>query len=141
MSAAALEYDNITKEYRSFLGRDKVTALDGFSLRVEQGEIFGFLGPNGAGKTTAIHIAVGLMFPSSGHGRMLGRPFGHAPTRRRVGFLAENVALYHRPPAKLVRFYGALSGMRDPQLRQHTEQMLKDVALAGAVEDLSLIHI
>ena len=132
MSAAALEYDNITKEYRSFLGRDKVTALDGFSLRVEQGEIFGFLGPNGAGKTTAIHIAVGLMFPSSGHGRMLGRPFGHAPTRRRVGFLAENVALYHRPPAKLVRFYGALSGMRDPQLRQRTEQMLKDVALGGA---------
>ena len=130
-ATAALEFDNVTKEYRSFLRADKVTALDAFSLRVEQGEIFGFLGPNGAGKTTAIHIAVGLMFPSSGRGRMLGHPFGHAPTRRRVGFLAENVALYHRPTAKLVRFYAALNGMRDPQLRQETEQTLKKLDLSG----------
>jgi ABC-2 type transport system ATP-binding protein len=98
-------------------------------LRVEPGEIFGFLGPNGAGKTTAIHLAIGLMFPSSGRGEMLGHEFGHAPTRRRVGFLAENVALYHRPAEKLVRFYGALNGMRDPQLRRRTTEMLKEVEI------------
>jgi ABC-2 type transport system ATP-binding protein len=50
-------------------------------------------------------------------------------TRRRVGFLAENVALYHRPAARLVRFYGALNGMRDPQLRQRTTEMLKELEL------------
>lgn len=130
-NTTALEFNNISKEYRSFFKSDTVKALNGFSLRVEPGEIFGFLGPNGAGKTTAIHIALGLMFPTSGSGTMLGQPFGHAPTRRRVGFLAENVAVYHRPAATLVRFYGALNGMRDPQLRRRTEEILKQVDLAS----------
>src|SRR5260221_6902444 len=128
-TTAALEFDNISKQYRGFFRSQWVNALSGFSLRVEPGEIFGFLGPNGAGKTTAIHIAVGFMFPSSGHGQMLGRAFGHAATRRRLGFLAENVAVYHRPAARLVRFYGALNGMRDPQLRQRTMEMLKELEL------------
>jgi len=128
-SAPALAFNNVSKQYRGFFRSQWVTALRDFSLRVELGEIFGFLGPNGAGKTTAIHLAIGLMFPSSGRGEMLGHEFGHAPTRRRVGFLAENVALYHRPAEKLVRFYGALNGMRDPQLRQRTTEMLKEVEI------------
>jgi ABC-2 type transport system ATP-binding protein len=128
----ALEFDEVSKEYRSLFRSDRIRALDGFSLRVDSGEIFGFLGPNGAGKTTAIHMAMGLMFPTSGRGEMLGHPFGHAATRRRVGFLAENVALYHRPAAKLVRFYGALNGMHDPELRRRTQEMLKEVDLADA---------
>lgn len=128
-SVPALEFNNISKQYRGFFRSQWVTALRDFSLRVEPGEIFGFLGPNGAGKTTAIHLAIGLMFPSSGRGEMLGHEFGHAPTRRRVGFLAENVALYHRPAEKLVRFYGALNGMHDPQLRQRTMEMLKEMEL------------
>ncbi len=103
--------------------------MDDFSLRVEPGEIFGFLGPNGAGKTTAIHIAMGFMRPTRGSGQMLGRSFGDACTRSRVGFLAENVALYHRPVARLVRFYAALNGMRDPQLRQRTREMLATLEL------------
>jgi ABC-2 type transport system ATP-binding protein len=131
MTSSAIEFDDITKEYRSFFRSDRVKALDGFSLRVEPGEIFGFLGPNGAGKTTAIHLAMGLMFPTRGRGSMLGHPFGDVPTRRRIGFLAENVAVYHRPAGKLVRFYGALNGMNDPQLRERTLQMLKEVDLTA----------
>jgi ABC-2 type transport system ATP-binding protein len=127
----ALVFDNVTKEYHGFFNKDRIKALDGFSLRVEQGEIFGFLGPNGAGKTTAIHIAVGLMLPTSGHGELLGHSFGHAAARRRVGFLAENVALYHRPVSRLVRFYGALNGMRDPQLRRRTMEVLQQLDLTG----------
>jgi ABC-2 type transport system ATP-binding protein len=130
-SAPALAFNNVSKQYRGFFRSQWVTALRDFSLRVEPGEIFGFLGPNGAGKTTAIHLAIGLMFPSSGRGEMLGHEFGHALTRRRVGFLAENVALYHRPAEKLVRFYGALNGMRDPQLRQRTTEMLKEVEITN----------
>lgn len=130
-SVPALAFNGVSKQYHGFLRSSRVTALRDFSLRVEPGEIFGFLGPNGAGKTTAIHIALGLMFPSSGHGEMLGHSFGHAPTRRRVGFLAENVSFYHRPATKLVRFYGALNGLRDPQLRQRTTEMLAEVELAG----------
>ncbi len=126
-----LEFDNVSKLYHSFFWGQSVTALNSFSLRVEPGEIFGFLGPNGAGKTTAIHIALGFVFASSGRGTMLGRPFGKAATRKRVGFLAENVALYHRPAVKLVHWYGALNGMRDPQLRRRTLEVLKQLDLEG----------
>src|ERR1700689_3548705 len=96
-----LDYDNVTKDYGRAWSKRRVRALNGFSLSLERGEIFGFLGPNGAGKTTAIHLALGFMRPSSGKGNLLGRPFGDAGTRARVGFLAENVALYHRPANKL----------------------------------------
>jgi ABC-2 type transport system ATP-binding protein len=131
---AALEFDNITKEYRGFFKSESVKALDGFSLRVEQGEIFGFLGPNGAGKTTAIHIALGLLHSTKGKGSVLGHPFGHAVTRRRVGFLAENIALYHRPAARLVRFYGALNGMKGSDLRRRTREIFAELNLQSAAE-------
>ena len=129
-STPALEFNDVTKEYRSFFKAEQVKALQEFSLRVEPGEIFGFLGPNGAGKTTAIHIAMGLMFPSSGSGRMLGAAFGDVPTRRRVGFLSENVALFHRPAEKLIEFYGALNGLHGVPLRQQVLEMLKELDLA-----------
>jgi ABC-2 type transport system ATP-binding protein len=119
-----LEYQAITKEYKSRWGKGTVRALQDFSLSVEKGEIVGFLGPNGAGKTTAIHLAMGFMRASSGSGRMLGRPFGNAGARKRVGFLAENVALFHRPVKSLVRFYGALNGLRDPELGMRTSAVL-----------------
>src|SRR5689334_17876828 len=124
----ALEFENISKEYRRFTGA-RIAALESFSLEVHRGEIFGFLGPNGAGKTTAIHLAMGFMRPTSGQGTMLGQPFGDARTRRRVGFLAENVALYHRPAGKLVRFYGALNGIHYLQLRRRCREVLKEVGL------------
>src|SRR5581483_5907869 len=128
---SALEFDSVCKEYREgVLHPRRVRALDGFSLRVERGEIFGFLGPNGAGKTTAIHLAMGFMRLTSGSGRMLGQPFGDAPTRRRVGFLPENVALYHRPARKLLRFYGALNGLRDPLLARAAREAIETLELA-----------
>ena len=122
-----LEYEGLTKEYRSFAGRRRVRALDNFNLKIEAGEIFGFLGPNGAGKSTAIHLAMGFMRPSHGGGHMLGAPFGHASTRRRVGFLAENVALYHRRAENLVRFYGALNHMGGTRLAQRAREVLRAV--------------
>ena len=125
----ALEFDNVTKEYRSFASRRCLRALDGFNLSVEAGEIFGFLGPNGAGKSTAIHLAMGFMRPTSGSGRLLGERFGHPATRCRVGFLAESVALYHRRAERLVRFYGALNGMGGSDLENRAQQVLKIVGL------------
>ncbi len=131
---AALEFREITKEYRSLVRRPPVRALDGFSLRVIPGEILGFLGPNGAGKTTAMHLAMGFMRPDSGAGSMLGQPFGHTATRRRVGFVAENVALYHRPARRLIRFYGALNGMREPKLAQAVKDVIETLDLEGVAE-------
>jgi ABC-2 type transport system ATP-binding protein len=126
---ASLEFENLTKEYRSFASRRRLLALDDFSLRVETGEIFGFLGPNGAGKSTAIHLAMGFMRPTRGSGRILGQPFGYARARSRVGFLAENVALYHRPAKSLVRFYGALNGMWGAYLAKRAREALEAVGL------------
>jgi ABC-2 type transport system ATP-binding protein len=125
----ALEFENVTKEYRNFPSRRRVRALNQFTLRVEPGEIFGFLGPNGAGKSTAIHLAMGFMRPTGGSGKMLGEPFGYARARRRVGFLAENVALYHRRAGRLVRFYGALNGMGGSYLSKRAAEVLEAVSL------------
>jgi ABC-2 type transport system ATP-binding protein len=124
----ALQFQEVSKEYRSFPGR-RFRALDHFTLQVECGEIFGFLGPNGAGKSTAIHLAMGFMRPTGGKGWLLGERFGHARARRRVGFLAENVALYHRRAERLVRFYGALNGLGGPQLAKRSREVLEAVGL------------
>ena len=133
--AAVLEFEEVSKHYGGRFSRHPpVRALDNFCLQVEAGEIFGFLGPNGAGKTTAIHLALGFMRANSGRGRMLGRPFGEARTRRRVGFLAENVALYHRPALHLVQFYGALNGMGGMPLRQRARDVLELVKLGSDAE-------
>lgn len=125
----ALEFEGVSKRYRSLWRKTGTEALKDFSLAVSSGEIFGFLGPNGAGKSTAIHIALALLHPTSGTGRLLGKPFGDTVTRRRVGFLAENVALYHRPVRKLVRFYGALNRMKDPELAKRTSEVLERLGL------------
>jgi ABC-2 type transport system ATP-binding protein len=124
-----LDYDHISKHYGSPWSQRRVRALQDFSLSLERGEIFGFLGPNGAGKTTAIHLALGFMRPSAGSGRMLGMPFGHSRTRARIGFLAENVALYHRRATTLLRFYGGLNRVPQARLRQRCREVLEEVDL------------
>jgi ABC-2 type transport system ATP-binding protein len=126
---SALEFQHVSKEYRGVWRRKRFRALEDFSLGVQPGEIFGFLGPNGAGKTTAIHIALGLMASSSGQGTMLDRPFGHARTRRRIGFLPENISFYHRPAEALIRVHGRLNGVADPQLAQRTKDLLDTLEL------------
>jgi ABC-2 type transport system ATP-binding protein len=123
-----LQFNGITKEYRSLFGR-RFRALDNFRLEVQAGEIFGFLGPNGAGKTTAIHLAMGFMRPTNGSGLLLGEPFGHSATRRRVGFLPENVALYPRRAEQLIHFYGAINGMGASQLDKRSAQVIEMVGL------------
>ena len=67
----------------------KTVALAGLSMTVPRGEVFGFLGPNGAGKTTSVKLLLGLIAPSSGEGRLLGRPIGDLNTRRKIGYLPE----------------------------------------------------
>jgi ABC-2 type transport system ATP-binding protein len=125
----ALEFEGVTKQYSRWFSKRRVTALESLSLAVEPGEIFGFLGPNGAGKTTAIHLAMGFMRPTAGHGQMLAKPFGDARTRRRIGFLAENVAFYHRPAEELIRFYGALNDVPRSALKRRSRQVLEAVGL------------
>jgi len=129
-----LEYESVSKTYRSLFSRKQHRALQDFSLTVYPGEIVGFLGPNGAGKTTAIHIALGLNRPSSGRGTLFGKPFGDVRSRRRVGFLAENVSFYHLRAKEIVRLYGALNGVREPVLSRETKRLLEEFDIADVAD-------
>jgi ABC-type multidrug transport system ATPase subunit len=90
MRPLAIETEGLGYRYGS------ATAVAGVGLRVARGEIFGFVGPNGAGKTTTIKLILGLLTPSEGSVRVLGRDLreGRAESCRRVGSLVETPALY-----------------------------------------------
>jgi ABC-2 type transport system ATP-binding protein len=126
----ALAFHEVTKEYSSLFGAP-FRALNKFSLTVNEGEIFGFLGPNGAGKTTAIHLALGLLRLTSGSGSMLGQPFGEDRTRRRVGFLAENIAFYSTSPQRILRLSGRLSDVPEREITVRAKELLERMDLAG----------
>jgi ABC-2 type transport system ATP-binding protein len=81
--APAVETAALTKQY------GRVRALDGLTMTVARGEVFGLLGPNGAGKTTVVKLLLGLARSSGGSGRVLGAPMGDRATRRRIGYLPE----------------------------------------------------
>src|SRR5262245_51851848 len=96
---------------KTFGGRKGFRALDGVTLEVGRGSIFGLLGPNGAGKTTLIKILMGLVPGWEGEARLFGEPVGARAPRERVGFLPES----HRLPGYLtgrqvLRLYAMLSG-------------------------------
>jgi ABC-2 type transport system ATP-binding protein len=129
-----LQFDNISKRYSSLLPRRERWALRDFSLEVNRGEIVGFLGPNGAGKTTALHIALGLARPTSGRGKLLGKPLGDVHARKRVGFLPESPAYYHRSARQTLLRAGELNGVREPELSRRTSQLLEAVAMTHDVE-------
>ena len=132
--AVVLEFENVGKRYRSRFASDERWALRDFSLQVESGEIVGFLGPNGAGKTTALHIALGFLQPTSGHGTMMGEPFGSAAVRRRIGFLSESPAFYHQSARKVLKFCAALNGVREPELSKRADELLTAVGLLDDAE-------
>ncbi len=71
-----------------------ITAVDGVSLSVRRGEVYGFLGPNGAGKTTTLRMLLGLVAPTAGTVSVLGRPPGDPAVLARVGSLVEGPAFY-----------------------------------------------
>ncbi len=83
-----VEVRDVTKRYAT------TTAVDRVSLTVRRGEVYGFLGPNGAGKTTMMRMLLGLVTPTAGHVRVLGRPPGHPVGLARVGSLVEGPAFY-----------------------------------------------
>ncbi|MFQ5819505.1 MAG: ATP-binding cassette domain-containing protein [Candidatus Heimdallarchaeota archaeon] len=77
-------------------GADQVRAVDGISINIQEGEIFGFLGPNGAGKTTSLRIIIGLLKPDSGGVKILGKdPFSNGKQlKRQLGIVTQDVVMY-----------------------------------------------
>jgi len=131
---AAIEIEHLTKDfYAGFLRKRPIRALDGLSLRVEAGEIFGFLGPNGAGKTTTLKLLMNLIRPTAGSARILGQPVDSVSMRRNIGYLPENPYFYdHLTPEELLTYIGTLFGIRQPVLRKKILELLETVGLAEA---------
>ena len=110
-------------------------AVSDLSLRVGEGEIFGFLGPNGAGKTTAIKMLLALVEPTSGTGRVLGAPLGDRAARARIGFLPEHFRFHETLTAiELLRFHGRLYGLRGVALNARVDRLLSRVDLVDAAD-------
>src|SRR5438270_4350690 len=90
----------------------EIKALDGVTLRVREGEIYGLLGPNGAGKTTLIRSIVGLIAPDAGTVTVLGRKLPDLDVLRNVGYMTQQAALYPGlSVAENVRFFAAINGV------------------------------
>lgn len=106
-----IETSHLGKEYASRFSRQKVNALNDFTFKVKEGEIFGLLGPNGAGKTTLIKILLSITFPTRGSAKIFGSDVKSHKWKKRVGYLPEN----HKFPnyltgEQVLSYYGRLSG-------------------------------
>lgn len=106
--AYAVDVQSVTKSFGS------LRALDGISLQVRAGEIYGLLGPNGAGKTTLIRAIVGLVSPTSGSVEVLGHRLPNLDVLRQVGYMTQQAALYPGLSVEEnVRFFAAIHGTED----------------------------
>lgn len=106
--------------------------MNGLSLEVHEGEVFGFLGPNGAGKTTTVKMLLGLVAPSSGTARIRGKPVRDLEVRRQVGFLPELFRFHDWMTGEaFLRFHGELYGMKTLDLEKRIPEVLKLVGLDG----------
>jgi ABC-2 type transport system ATP-binding protein len=123
--ALAIRTENLTKIYDVGWGRQHV-GIDNLSLEVEQGKIFGLVGPNGSGKTTTLKLLLGLIFPTSGSGEVLGQPMGSAIAKARVGYLPEGPYFYeHLNAPELLRMYGSMFGLGGEVLEKRIRELLE----------------
>jgi ABC-2 type transport system ATP-binding protein len=119
-----IETENLTKKF------DSLTAVDGLTLRVEDGEVFGFLGPNGAGKTTTVRMLCCLISKTSGEARIaglkIGEPDDSLKIRKLIGLVPDNVGLYESLTAyDNLDFYGRLYDCSESQRRENIARFLK----------------
>src|ERR1700682_4082518 len=104
--AFAIDVDNVVKKFGT------MRALDGVTLRVKEGEIYGLLGPNGAGKTTLMRMIVGLVAQDAGTVTVLGRRMPDLDILSKVGYMTQAAALY--PDLSVeenLRFFAAINGV------------------------------
>jgi ABC-2 type transport system ATP-binding protein len=124
MLGTAIETEGLTKQFGD------VTAVKGVSMKVEEGEVFGFLGPNGAGKTTTVRMLCCLISKTSGNASVAGYDISNErdqlEVRKVVGILPENVGLYEELSAyRNLDFYGEMFDCPQPQRRERMEKLLR----------------
>jgi ABC-2 type transport system ATP-binding protein len=132
MALNLLEATNLVKTFGD------LTAVDGVSFSVAEGETFGLLGPNGAGKTTAISMICGLLEPDDGSITVAGEPISTRSTKGRsaIGLVPQDLAIYpDLTGEENLRFFGRLYGMGGDQLATRTAELLEIVGLSERKDD------
>lgn len=132
---SVIRTENLSKTYRSVLGKNETAAVKMLSLQVNEGEVFGLLGPNGAGKTSTIHLLLNLIRPTSGAAFLFDRPTTETDVHKRLGYLPESVNLhdYYRGRA-LLEFYAALCGVPARSREARVTELLKLFDLEEAAQ-------
>jgi ABC-2 type transport system ATP-binding protein len=134
-SETLIRVENLGKTYGKKLLSKGFRALDGVSIEVGRGRVFGLLGPNGAGKTTLIKILLGLARPTDGKAFLFDEPVGRPHVRRRIGYLPEA----HRLPGYLtgrqvVELFGMMCGRDKATLRARMPELLNMVGMAKSAD-------
>jgi ABC-2 type transport system ATP-binding protein len=134
MPGAAIEIENLTKDYPfGFLHLKKKRSLEGLTMQVESGEVFGFLGPNGAGKSTTIKLLVGLIFPEAGTARILGKSIADIEMHRDIGYLPEQPYFYdYLTAAEVLDYFARFHDLTAADRSERVARMLKKVGLETA---------
>jgi ABC-2 type transport system ATP-binding protein len=127
----AIQTEALTKHYSVGFWRPRpYLALEGLTLSVARGEVFGFLGPNGAGKTTTLKLLMQLIYPTSGTAHILGHPVGTPAVKRRIGYLPENPYFYdHLTAEELLEYFASLFGYAGAERRQRATRLLDEVGI------------
>src|SRR5690242_13716269 len=134
MFTPAIEIENLTKDYPTgFLNTRKRRSLDGLTMQVAEGEIFGFLGPNGAGKSTTIKLLMGIIFPTAGKARILARPISDVAMHRDIGYLPEQPYFYdYLTAAELLDYFARFHNLPAAVRKERVRILLKKVGLETA---------
>lgn len=121
----AIDIRAVDKRYKG-----KVHALRGIDLTVGRSEVFGLLGPNGAGKSTLVKILTTIVRPTHCEGRVLGRPVGHKPTLRSVGYLPEHARFPdYLTGRQILDSAAAMTGVPRSDARQRIPRLLDIVGM------------
>ncbi len=132
--ATAVRTDGLTKDFYTGFWRPRPNrALDGLSLEIPSGVVFGLLGPNGAGKSTTLKLLLDLIRPTAGRAELLGHAPGHVEARQRLGFLPEHPAFYdHLTAEELLVYFAGIFGFRGADRRHRAAAVLDRVGLGDA---------
>jgi ABC-2 type transport system ATP-binding protein len=129
---AVIEARNLTKTFRDFWLREKVTAVNALELDVEPRQVFGLLGPNGSGKSTTIKMMLGLLFPTRGRISVFGKLPSDVAVKSRIGFLPEESYLYPFLDAReTLDYYGRLFHIPRADRVRRIDMLLEMVGLSS----------
>lgn len=131
----AVKAENLTRKFGQFV------AVDGLTLEIAKGEIFGFLGANGAGKTTAIRMLCGLLKPSSGKGWVMGLDIFRQSEqiKKKIGYMSQKFSLYKDLTGREnLRFYGSVYGLDRKALDRRIAELCDSLQLADFIDRQTL---